>query len=224
MHIYVAGPFRPYTDDNGETHQTPENIRKAAKVADVLFAEGHVAITPHLAAQRSDDPNAASQALTDEDWLERTRSMLTRCDAMMLVEGWSYSKGTAQEMDYAKEQGIPIYEYPDVPDLHLTEQRCPVQCGAFMEKIMQMYRVHLDKNADYSPLNVQLTGEVGLVTRLWDKMARLLALTGFRAELKKTGHFDKPKDPDNESIEDTYLDLANYGVIGDLLRRNKWGR
>lgn len=32
-----------------------------------------------------------------------------------------------------------------------------------------------------------------------------------------------PKEPKNESIEDSLLDAANYSVIGLLLRRGQWG-
>jgi hypothetical protein len=32
------------------------------------------------------------------------------------------------------------------------------------------------------------------------------------------------KDPNNESIEDTLIDLANYGIMGLIVRRKKWGK
>lgn len=39
-----------------------------------------------------------------------------------------------------------------------------------------------------------------------------------------TGEFTNPKDPKNESIDDTLLDLANYAIITMILRKGKWGK
>jgi hypothetical protein len=106
---------------------------------------------------------------------------------------------------------------------HVTEKKCPEQAKGFREIIERMYRVHLDKNADYSPANILGTGELGLATRIWDKSIRYLNLLGFdiRAELIA---YTGPKDAKNESIEDTLQDLSVYAIIGLLMRSGKWGR
>lgn len=128
----------------------------------------------------------------------------------------------AYDADYAKRLNIPTYTYPEIPDMHPTEVRNPNQAQAFREIQGQMYRTHLKKNADYSPANILGTGEIGLVTRMWDKMARLLNLSGFNLEIKSST-FNVPKQPKNESIEDTIMDLAVYSVISMLYRAGKWG-
>jgi len=69
-----------------------------------------------------------------------------------------------------------------------------------------------------------VTGYVGLITRLWDKTARLLSLSGFRFEIQEPGVFTHPKEAKNESVEDTLLDLMVYSVIGLLLRKGVWGK
>jgi len=107
---------------------------------------------------------------------------------------------------------------------HTTEDRCPEQTQAFRELIEAMYQTHLDKNADYSPANILATGQVGLVTRLWDKTARLLNLQGFRFSIEEAGTYEPPRQPKNESIEDTYMDLAVYALIGLIVRQGKWGK
>ena len=47
-------------------------------------------------------------------------------------------------------------------------------------------------------------------------------------EIKKKSEFDfsnvKPKSPKNESIEDAWLDLSVYSIIGLLQKSGKWGR
>ena len=90
-----------------------------------------------------------------------------------------------------------------------------------MEIIQKLYNVHLDKNLDYSPHNITATGEVGLTTRLWDKMARLMNLQGFDIS---TGKFSGQKEAKNESIDDTLVDLANYAIIALIYRSGKWGK
>ena len=105
---------------------------------------------------------------------------------------------------------------------HITEQRSPNQAQGFRDIIEKMYTVHLDKNADYSPANVLGVGEIGLVVRLWDKMTRILNLLGFEVEVKFIAYHG-PKDAKNESIEDTYMDMAVYSIIALLYRDGKWG-
>lgn len=102
-----------------------------------------------------------------------------------------------------------------------VEERCPKQCESFKKIIEEMYQVHLEKNHDYSPRSILSVGEVGLATRVWDKVTRLLNLTGFNIE---TGEYTKPKSPKNESINDTLLDLANYAIIWKILREGNWGK
>jgi 5'(3')-deoxyribonucleotidase len=109
------------------------------------------------------------------------------------------------------------------PGNHPTELRCPVQARAFKDLIEKMYQVHLDKNQDYSPANILGTGQIGLVTRLWDKIARLMNLNGFNIDVVHSS-FKAPKSPKCESIQDTYMDAAVYAIIGMLLMEGKWGR
>lgn len=106
---------------------------------------------------------------------------------------------------------------------HSTEMKCPEQTQAFLEIIERMYQLHLEKNSDYSPLNILGTGEVGSVVRLWDKTCRLMNLSGFRIE-GEFKSYEAPKEPKHESLEDTLLDLANYAVIALILRQGKWGK
>lgn len=66
------------------------------------------------------------------------------------------------------------------------------------------------KQTDYGPLNILKGGEVGVSVRMTDKIERLKAL------------LLSSKSPKNEAIEDTYRDIANYAIIGLLLRKGKW--
>jgi nucleoside 2-deoxyribosyltransferase len=208
MLIYVAGPYRGDVDGN---------IAKARAVAAECYLAGHDVICPHMNTAKMDEDTG----LPDEFWLNTTLNLLRRCDAVVVVPDWEKSEGTHAELAYAKKVGIPIYK--TVPPLHVTEQERPVQVQAFIETLMQMYRVHLSKNADYSPANILGTGEHGVVVRIWDKVARLLNLSGHRITISEH-KFEAPRDPHHEAIADTYLDAANYAIIGLLVRAGVWGR
>lgn len=83
--------------------------------------------------------------------------------------------------------------------------------------------VYLAKNADYSPINILGTGEIGLATRIWDKVARLLHLIGFNIDISKS-EYDKSKIAKNESFEDNLIDLSVYSIIWQLYHKGIWGK
>ncbi|HRF49353.1 MAG TPA: DUF1937 family protein [Anaerolineales bacterium] len=214
MLVYVSGPYTAKTHD-----EISANIQAAREVAIKLWEMGHAVICPHLnTAHFEVDCNAKY-----DDYMRGDFELLAVCDAIVMLPNWRDSNGAVAELNYANELGMGVFTAPNLPPLHPTEVRCPQQTKAFREIIGQMYRTHLRKNADYSPANVLLTGEVGLVTRLWDKVARLLNLTGFDVKVD-VGSFKAPKTAQNEPIEDAYEDAGVYAIIGRLLRAGKWGK
>jgi hypothetical protein len=210
MILYVAGPY---------SGAVKENIARARAAAITLWEAGHGVLCPHLNTQHFENDCGCAY----QDYIRQDLRFLARCDALVMLEGWEESNGARTEHSFAQELGMPIYYFPIVPPPHPTEERTPLQVESFIATVMRMYRLHLLKNADYSPANILGTGEVGVVTRIWDKVSRLMSLTGFRLEVAGT-QLDPPKDPKNESIEDTYMDLANYSVIALLLRKGHWGK
>lgn len=106
---------------------------------------------------------------------------------------------------------------------HPTVATRPLQTREFYNILMKMYQVHLDKNADYSPANILGTGEIGLMTRIWDKVARLMNLNGFHIDVELQ-EFLKPNAPKNESIDDSLMDLSIYSIIWMLYRKGVWGK
>lgn len=73
----------------------------------------------------------------------------------------------------------------------------------------------LTKHLDYGPKNISDSpgGPLnGLRVRMHDKLARLNNLV------------DSGADPQHESLEDTFKDMANYAVIGLLVLRDKWDK
>jgi hypothetical protein len=66
------------------------------------------------------------------------------------------------------------------------------------------------KQLDYGSANISDFGEYGVLVRANDKVARLKNLLTNVAS------------PQNESIEDSWLDLSNYSIIAVLCRRGEW--
>ena len=67
----------------------------------------------------------------------------------------------------------------------------------------------ISKQHDYGHDNIMAFKEQGLVVRLSDKVARLKNLLWT--------NIDAPK---NEPIEDTFIDVAGYAIIGLMLANN----
>ena len=100
----------------------------------------------------------------------------------------------------------------------------PNTCKEFEDIQSEMFELFLRKQADYGPTNVGMGSEVvdtddkvkrsliGLSVRMNDKVQRLLNLTL------------NNKVPNNESLEDTFIDIANYAVMALIVQRKQWGR
>lgn len=72
----------------------------------------------------------------------------------------------------------------------------------------ELLDILVKKQEDYGPNNIQSApgGALnGLQVRLYDKMSRLINLISTGAK------------PENESLRDTFVDIANYGAIGVMI-------
>jgi len=87
------------------------------------------------------------------------------------------------------------------------------QEGSFEEDCritaLQIAEIVISKQHDYGHDNILTFREQGLVVRLWDKVARLKNLLWVMNE-----------EPKNESIGDTFTDIAGYAIIGLMLKKN----
>ena len=216
MLVYLAGPIRPKGDQTLES-----NINNAKSIALELWKKDYTVISPHA---NSDLPiSLADKEVEALRWLNGDLDIIARCDAVVVLPGWEESAGTKGEIEFAKERNIPITYYPDLPEISSTELLRPKQVRGYIDIVMNGYRVHLAKNADYSPINILGTGEIGLATRIWDKVARLLHLIGFNIDISKS-EYDKSKIAKNESFEDNLIDLSVYSIIWQLYHKGIWGK
>lgn len=80
-------------------------------------------------------------------------------------------------------------------------------------KFEEAHNVLLSKHKDYGPTNIsQAPGGPlnGLRVRMHDKLARINHL------------IDNGADPEHESLRDSFLDLANYAIIGLMVIDDHW--
>ena len=105
----------------------------------------------------------------------------------------------------------------------IFEEEYPDLSNEFIKIQAEMYAMFAAKHMDYGLNNIALGGDIvnnsndkqfsltGLCIRLTDKISRLknLLING-RSFVK------------GEGMEDTFIDIANYGIIGLLVGRDKW--
>ena len=115
-------------------------------------------------------------------------------------------------MDDEVNQTITIFEeeYPDLSNEFIRIQA-------------EMYAMFAAKHMDYGLNNIALGGDIvnnsddkqfsltGLCIRLTDKISRLKNLL-----------INGRSFVEGEGMEDTFIDIANYGIIGLLVGRDKW--
>lgn len=81
------------------------------------------------------------------------------------------------------------------------------------------------KQQDYGSQNIARHGEFGVLVRCDDKTARIANLLRQQPKLELTDDPSEQAGPDkaqNESRLDSWLDLANYGLIGALVLKGEW--
>ena len=109
------------------------------------------------------------------------------------------------------------------PTIEAFETEYPELSEEFKRITEEMYEMFARKHMDYGLNNISLGGDIlnnksdkkfsltGLAIRLTDKISRLRNL------LVNGKNYVK-----GEGMEDTFIDVANYGIIGLLVGRDKW--
>lgn len=90
--VYIAGPFT----GNDKIHDIEANIIEASKYAAELARHGYAFICPH---KNTKDFQHLDDVKTDF-WYEMDIELLRRCDGILMMPRWPYSKGAIAERDY----------------------------------------------------------------------------------------------------------------------------
>lgn len=97
--VYIAGPY------TGDTRwEQEENVRRAEAMGYQVALLGAYPVIPHANTR-----HYFSDAQPPTFWYEATMDELQTCHALMMVPGWSSSKGAKAEKAEAERLGIPVF-------------------------------------------------------------------------------------------------------------------
>jgi len=129
-----------------------------------------------------------------------------------------------REIMNAKSSKVPFSGFiPDQTAVDKFEEEYPDLSVEFIKIQQEMYVMFAAKHMDYGLNNITLGGDIvnnsddkqfsltGLCIRLTDKISRLKNLL-----------INGKSFVEGEGIQDTFIDIANYGIIGLLVGRDKW--
>ena len=94
---YLAGPYFGDVD---------RNIQRAEEVSIELIKKGYSVITPHKNTAHYE--KYEGEDLNINTWIEMDFNLIKRCDVLFVMEHWESSKGTSQEIHFAKIHDIPV--------------------------------------------------------------------------------------------------------------------
>lgn len=105
--IYVSGPYRAKTEA-----QVFQNIMRARDAAIKLWDKGWVALCPHL------NTMLFGGVVSEDEFIAGDLELVTRCDAIFMLEGWPHSEGANMERTAAQMTGKQIfYEGDGFPEV-----------------------------------------------------------------------------------------------------------
>jgi len=118
-------------------------------------------------------------------------------------------KGKTMEKNVA---GLKPHENDIVEEML---EKHPILMTSIKDHMNLCYRLFAMKQSDYGLGNIGMNGNkrlalMGLAIRLNDKVQRLLNI------------LDSGKDGKNESLEDTAMDITNYGAILNTVLKDEW--
>jgi len=111
--VYVAGSLTP----NGLNSVHPtidylENVNRMIRLALDCFFAGYDPFVPAF-DMLFWFVKDAKEKITEKTIKRYSRTWVTRCDAIVLVNGWQRSEGTLEEIRLAHRLGIPVFKSLD---------------------------------------------------------------------------------------------------------------
>lgn len=102
--LYVAGAY---------SGNITENIKKAEEVSISLISNGFHVVTPHK--NTSGYEKYENEKLTYKTWIDMDLDILSRCDAIYIMQNSHNSNGVKKEIEHAKKLNMPIIYQKDYP-------------------------------------------------------------------------------------------------------------
>lgn len=118
---------------------------------------------------------------------------------------------TAEAVAQAREDGLEYVHLPfDVRIPTRYSEETVQQTEKAIECLVEYAELFAAKQESYGRGNIDGFGELGVLVRLNDKVERLKNL------------IYRGKSNDLEAVEDTWLDVIGYGLIGLMIHRGRW--
>ena len=130
-----------------------------------------------------------------------------------------------ERMDIVGQNGNDGLHYDEIAldATSFIEKNLPKTSKTFQDIQFEQWRLFCKKQKDYGPGNISVgtnleTDEevklalMGLWFKMNDKIQRLKQLVIHNQE------------PENESLMDSFMDLANYALIAQLVKKQVWGK
>ena len=113
--------------------------------------------------------------------------------------------------------------WDDTNPINFIEEKYPDTTKMFQDIQFSQWELFCKKQKDYGPKNISVGSNLeteeevklaltGLWFRMNDKMQRFQQIVINNQE------------PENESLMDTFMDLANYALIAQLVKEKVWGK
>ena len=131
---------------------------------------------------------------------------------------------TNERMDVVGQNGNDGLHYDKLDNaISFIEKNLPMTSKMFQDIQFNQWELFCKKQKDYGPGNVSVGSNLetdeevklalmGLWFKMNDKIQRLKQLVIHNQE------------PENESLMDSFMDLANYALIAQLVKKQVWGK
>jgi len=97
--VYCAGPYRAKTG-----WEIDQNISRARQWGALVAAAGAYPVIPHSNTAHFDG------IAEDKFWLDSTLELMRRCDAVLMMDGWTESSGSRAEKALAEKLKMPVLD------------------------------------------------------------------------------------------------------------------
>ena len=133
-------------------------------------------------------------------------------------------KESSTRMDVIWQNGNTGLHYDKLDSaISFIEEKYPETTKMFQDMQFEQWELFCKKQKDYGPKNISVGSNLeteeevklaltGLWFRMNDKMQRFQQIVINNQE------------PENESLMDTFMDLANYAIIAQLVKEKVWGK
>ena len=128
-------------------------------------------------------------------------------------------------MDVIGQNGNTGLHYDEIAldAISFITKKYPETTKMFQDMQFEQWELFCKKQKDYGPKNISVGSNLeteeevklaltGLWFRMNDKMQRFQQIVMNNQE------------PENESLMDTFMDLANYAIIAQLVKEKAWGK